>query len=146
MIRDVIISLAQYGLHFRDADQPITSLSLQLLLHDHPACTLLGQPPAQHDTTSKSPFAITGDFEEHTPYSHNQDLHRWIDTLLLCPSAHTNYDPPPLPPPLLYDIDHLQSAVVRATLIYHQDLTLFLSFTEWRTTIDTRNFLLISYI
>ena len=76
LIRDAIISLTPYGLHFRDADQPLTSLSLQLFLHYHPARTLLRQPPAQHDTASTRPFVITGDVEKHTPYSHNQDLHQ----------------------------------------------------------------------
>ena len=84
---------------------------------------------AQHDTTSTCPFAITGDFEEHTPYSYNQYLHQWIDTHRLRSAAHATYDTLS-PPPLLYDIDHLQSTVVRATLIYQQDLLLFLSFTE----------------
>ena len=42
---------------------------------------------------------------------------------------------PPSPPSFLYDTNHLQSTVVRATLIYQQDLILFLSFTEWRTTL-----------
>ena len=97
LIRDAIISLAQFGIHLRDADQPITSLSLQLLLHDQPDRTLLGQPPAQHDSTSTSPFTIIGDVEEHTPYSHNQDLHQWLDTHLIHTTAHIKYDtvPPP---------------------------------------------------
>ena len=133
LIRDAIISLAQYGLHFRDDYQLLTSLSLQLLLHGHPARTLLGKPPAQHDTTSTSPFDITGNFEEHAVYSHNQDLHQWLDIHLLRQATHATYDT--LPPLLLYDIDHLQSTVVRATLIYQQDLILFLSFTKWRTTL-----------
>ena len=75
LIRDAIINLAQYGLHFRDTDQPNTFISLQLLLHTHTNRTLLEQPPSQPDTTSTSLFTITGDMEEHTPYSHNQDLH-----------------------------------------------------------------------
>ena len=134
LIRDAIISFAQFGLHFRDADQPITSLSLQLLLHGHPDGTLLDQPSAQHKTTSNSPFTITGNVEEHTSYSHNQDLHQWLDTHLIHTPTYTKYDTIP-PAPLLYDIDHLQATVVRATLSYRQDLVLFLSFTEWRTTL-----------
>ena len=91
LIRDAIMSLAQHGIHFRDADQPLTSLSLQLLLHGHPARTLFGQPPAQHDTASTSPFAITGAFEEHTPYFHNQDLYQWLDTHLIHTHSHMEY-------------------------------------------------------
>ena len=134
LIRDAIISLAQFGLHLRDADQPITSISLQLLLHDQPDKTLLGQPSPKHATTSNSPFTITGDVEEHTPYSHNQDLHQWFDTHLIHTHRHMEYDTIP-PAPLLYDTDHLQATFVHATLIYKQDLQLFLTFTEWRTTI-----------
>ena len=100
LIRDAIISLAQYSLHFRDADQPLTSLSLQLLLHDHPARTHLEQPSAQHNISSTSPFSITRAFEEHTPYSHNQDLHQWIDTNLLRPADHVYYDTTISNPPL----------------------------------------------
>ena len=43
LIRDAIIGLTQYGLHLRDADQPLTSLSLQLFLN-HPRSTTQPQP------------------------------------------------------------------------------------------------------
>ena len=36
LIRDAIISLAQYGLRYRDADEPIITHTLQLLLHERP--------------------------------------------------------------------------------------------------------------
>ena len=51
LIQDAIISLAQYDLQFRDADQPVPSISLQLMLHTHANRTLLGQPPSQPNTT-----------------------------------------------------------------------------------------------
>ena len=44
LIRDVIVILAQYGLHYRDPDELIITNTLQLLLHEHPDKTLLGQP------------------------------------------------------------------------------------------------------
>ena len=41
LIRDDVLSLARFGLHFRDADQPVITNTLQLLLHDRPDKTLL---------------------------------------------------------------------------------------------------------
>ena len=38
------------------------------------------------------------------------------------------------PPPLLYELDEVEGIFARATATYHQDLTQYLSFAEWRTT------------
>ena len=36
LIRDAILSLAQFGLHYRDADEPVITNTLQLLLYGRP--------------------------------------------------------------------------------------------------------------
>jgi len=67
-----------FGLHYRDADEPIITNTLQLLLHGRPDKTLLGQPHTNTCVDSSSLFTITGNSLEHTPYSHNNDLHQWL--------------------------------------------------------------------
>ena len=41
LIRDSIVSLVQFGIHYRDADEPVITNTLQLLLHSRPDSTLL---------------------------------------------------------------------------------------------------------
>ena len=41
LIRNDVLSLARFGLYFRDADQQVIVNTLQLLLHDRPDKTLL---------------------------------------------------------------------------------------------------------
>ena len=36
LIRDAILSLARFGLNYRDADEPVITNTLQLLLHGCP--------------------------------------------------------------------------------------------------------------
>ena len=58
LIRDAIISLAQYGLYFRDTDEPSTAISLQQLLYiTHLIVPFLDN---QSTTSSPPPFTITG--------------------------------------------------------------------------------------
>ena len=76
LIRDAILSLAQFGLDYCDADEPVITNTLQLLLHRRPDKTLLGQPNTHTIVDTNSPFTIHGNFLEHTPYSHNQELHQ----------------------------------------------------------------------
>ena len=59
LIRDEIISLVQYGLHYWDADEPIINDTLQLLLHERPDKSLIGQPHTTKCCDSDSPFTIT---------------------------------------------------------------------------------------
>ena len=40
------------------------------------------------------------------------------------------------PPPLLYEIDHLLSTVAHATIIYQQNIIIFLASAEWCTTLE----------
>ena len=104
LIRDAIISLAQYGLHYRDADEPVITNTLQMLLHERPDKSLLGQPHTTKCCDSNSPFTITGNIQEHTPYSHNHDLHQWLRLASRHPfTAIGQYDMPP--PPLLYELE-----------------------------------------
>ena len=41
LIRDAIVSLTHYGFHYRDADEPIITNTIQLLLHERPDKTIL---------------------------------------------------------------------------------------------------------
>ena len=82
LIRDDILSLVQYGIHFRNPDKPVLIITLQFLLHDLPQLTLLDQSLSHSPNINTSPFTITGDCHEHTPYAHNQDLHQWFDAQL----------------------------------------------------------------
>ena len=59
LIRDAIIILAQYGLHYRDADEPVITNTRQLLLHKRPYKSLIGQPHTTKCCDSNSPFTIT---------------------------------------------------------------------------------------
>jgi len=78
LIRDALISLAQYGLHYRDTDEPVITNTLQLLLHERTDKSLIGQPHTAKCCDSNNPFTITGNIQEHTPYSHNHELHQWL--------------------------------------------------------------------
>ena len=73
--------------------------------------------------------------EEHTIYSHNEDLHQWLDKTIT-QSYFNQPNNTPLPPPLLlYEFDYFLSTVDHATLLYQKDIILFLISTEWRTTL-----------
>ena len=102
LIRDAIVSLAQYGLHFRNADEPIITNTLQLLLHKQPDRILLGQSHSNGCADSNSQFTIVGNRLEHTPYFHNHKLHQWLKTTTHHTTARVIDNRPP--PPLLYEI------------------------------------------
>ena len=76
LIRDTIVSLAQYGLHFQDTDEPVITNILQLLLREHPDYILLEQPHSNKYTDPNIPFTIVGNRLEHIPYTHNHDMHQ----------------------------------------------------------------------
>ena len=78
LIRDSIASLAQFGIHYRDADGPIITNTLKLLLHSRPNGTLLQQLITNRLADSNISFTIIGNKQEHTPYSHNHELHQWL--------------------------------------------------------------------
>lgn len=78
LIRDTIVSLAQYGLHFQDTDEPVITNILQLLLREHPGYILLEQPHSNKYTDPNIPFTIVGNRLEHIPYTHNHDMHQWL--------------------------------------------------------------------
>ena len=69
LIRDAIVSLAEYGLHFRDEDEPVITITLQLLLYERLDRTLLGQPHSNKCTNSNSttPLLATGSNIHLTP-------------------------------------------------------------------------------
>ena len=133
LIRDAILSFARFGLHYRDADEPVITNTLQLLLYGRPDKTLLGQPHTNACVDSNSPFTITGNSLEHTPYSHNNDVHQWLQHMTNTQTRkNTPVEYPP--PPLLYEADEIATAITNATTIYHHDIMEYLTFTEWRTT------------
>ena len=135
LIRDDILSLVQYGIHFRNPDKPVLIITLQLLLHDLLQFTLLDQSLSHSPNINTSPFTITGDCHEHTPYAHNQDLHQWFDVQLSTDTVDQHDNQPLTPSPLLYEVEEFLTVVDEAMLSYYQDITHFLSFTEWRTTL-----------
>ena len=132
LIRDAILSLAQFGLHYRDADEPVITNTLQLLLHCRPDKKLLGQPNTHTIADTNSPFTIHKDVLEHTPYSHNQELHQWLKSTTTTYPNIVYSDIPP--PPLLYEVDKIDDAIIQTSSTYHHDLTHYLAFAEWRTT------------
>ena len=103
LIRDVIVSLAQYGLHYRDADEPIITNILQLLLHERPEKSLLGQLHTTKCYDSNILFTITGNLLEHTPYSHHHELHQWLRIASRHPFTEIGQNDMQ-PPPLLYEL------------------------------------------
>ena len=116
LIRDAILSLAQFGLHYRDADEPVLTNTLQLLLYRRQDKTLLGQPNTHAILDTNSPFTIHGNVLEHTPYSHYQELHQWLKS----PTAtypHVACDDI-APPPLLYEVDEVDDAITQAADTY----------------------------
>ena len=132
LIRDAILSLAQFGLHYRDADEPVITNTLQLLLHRRSDKTLLGQPNTHTIVDTNSPFTIHGDVLEHTPYSHNQELHQWL-TSTPPTYPHIAYDDI-APPPLLYEVDEIDDTITQAANTYNNDLIHYPVFAEWHTT------------
>ena len=136
LIRDAIVSLAQFGLHFRDADEPILAISLQLLLHHTLEYTVLGQPNTLTGTTSNSPFTIKGNSTGHLPFAHKQDLHLRLDAMIQRYSMNQHLNHPSAPPLLLYKLPELLSTIDQATLCYQQDIIQFLQFAEWCTTLS----------
>ena len=68
MIPDDIVSLAQYGLHYRGADEPLITNTLQLLLHECLDRTLLEKPHTNKCCDATIHFTVTGNILEHTPY------------------------------------------------------------------------------
>ena len=135
LIRDSNVSLAQYRLHYRDADEPIITNTLHLLLHERPDKSLLGQPHTTKCYDSNIPLTITDNLLEHSPYSHNHVLHQWFRVVLRHPFTDNGHHimQPPL---LMYEVEIIGVAFARATESFHQDITQYLSFTEWRTTLS----------
>ena len=130
LIRDAIISLAQYGLHFRDIDKPVLTITLQLLLYDQYQHILLDQLFFNPLTILTSPFTITGDRNELIPYALNQNLHQWLDKKISDYTVDQHDNQPLLSPPSLYKVEELLTVIDQATLFYHQCVVLFLSFIE----------------
>ena len=129
LIRDVIVSLAQYGLHYSDADEPTITRTLQLLLHERPDKSRFGQPHTTRCCDLNSPFTITCNLLEHTSHSHNHELHQWLritSRYHFTDIGHHDMQPPPL----LYKVDEIGEAFTRATESFHRDITQYLSFTE----------------
>ena len=112
LTRDVIVSLAQYGMHYRDVDEPITTNTLQLLLYKRPVKTLLGQPHTNKCSDSNSTFNIQ-------VTSLNTRL---IPTSMNSTSGSESHR----------DIHSLTTEMI----FYRLHLTHYLSFTEWRTIIS----------
>lgn len=134
LIRDTIISLAQYGLHFQNIDRPVINSSLHLLVHKILHHTLMGQSTTHICIDSTIPFTITKNRDEYNLYAHNQDLYQW---LVQIPPRHTvdRYDNQLLPsPPLLFEVEEFQFTIERATSSYQEDIIQFLTFTERHTT------------
>ena len=132
LIRDAILILTQFGLHYRDADELVITNTLRLFLHGRPDKTLLGQPNNHTIADANSPFTIHGNVLEHTPYSHNYELHQWITSTTTTSYPHTDYSALP-PPLLLYEVEEIDEAITQASNTYHHDLTYYLALAEWRT-------------
>ena len=107
--------------------------TLQILLPGRLDKTLLDHSYTNAYVDSNSPSTITGNRLEHSPYSHNRELHQWLKTTTHHNTQQCDYDnyPPPL---LLYDIEEIDAVTTQATTTYHDDITQYLTFTEWRTT------------
>ena len=133
LIRNAILSLARFGFQYRDADEPVITNTLQLLLHERQDKTLLGQPHTNACVNSNSPFTITGNSLEHAPYSHNNELHQWLQHMTNTQARTHALDAYPSPP-LLYDDDEITTVITTATTTYHNDIMEYLTFTEWRRT------------
>ena len=68
LIRDDIVSLAQYSIHYRDADELVITDTLQLMLHDRSGRTLFGQSYSNNCTDLNIPFNIVRKWHKHTAY------------------------------------------------------------------------------
>ena len=78
-------------------------------LRENSAPSVLEQPHTNACVDSNSPFTITDHRIEHTPYSHNTEIHQWLKHMTrqhpqLC--DHENYPPPPL----LYEVEDIDAA------------------------------------
>ena len=94
---------------------------------------LLGQSHTTAWVDSNSPFTITDNSPEYTPYSHNNKLHQWLQNMPNTQTrTHVLDDYPP--PPLLYNAEEIAMATTTATTTYHHYLMEYLTFTKWCTT------------
>ena len=121
LIHDDITSLAQYGLHYRDADEPIITNTLPLLLHEHPDRTFLDQPHTNRYVDLSIPFTIIGNIVEHTPCSLNHELHQWLkvathpSNIYLDNNSHS-------PHTLLYEVKEVEAAAIQASASYQHNM------------------------
>lgn len=116
LILDVLLSLAQFGLQYRDSDEPVINNTLQLLLHDRPDKALIGQSHINACLDSICLFTITSNILNYTPYSHNDELHQWLQHMTHAQPQiydHDNYSPHPL----LYGVEEIAAATT--TMILH---------------------------
>ena len=111
LLRDAIISLAQFGLHFRDTDEPIITISLQQLLHNTYNCTVLGQSLPTTCTSSSSSFIITGNRTGYLPFAHKQDLHLWLEDMIPLYSVNQHHHHLFAPSLLIYELSELISTI-----------------------------------
>ena len=80
--------ISTYGIHLRDANQPIITNTLQTLLHHTDNPLLLGQPRHSTTNTNPTPFNINGDSITHLPFTHRQSLLNSLTELVALLTAH----------------------------------------------------------
>ena len=118
LIRDEILSLAQFVLHFRDTDELIIAITLQRLLHDTSNCTVYDQTLLTTSTTPNSPFTIIGNKTGQLSFAHKQDLHLWLEAVIPLYSMNQQHIHLSAPSPLLFELPELLSTIGQATICY----------------------------
>ena len=121
LIHDDITSLAQYGLHYRDTDEPIITNTLPLLLNERPDRIFLGQPHTNRCVDLSIPFTIIGNIVEHIPYSHNHELHQWLKVATHPSNICLDNDSRP-PHTLMYEVEEIEAAATQASTSYQHNM------------------------
>ena len=123
--------ISTYGIHLRDADQPIITNTLQTLLHHTDNPLLLGQTRQSTTNTNPTPFNINGDSSTHLPFTHRQPLHNSLTDLVASLTTHPTLitiDCPHLPHQ--YTPAEITAALTQAHCLYLTDISMFLTFAE----------------
>ena len=118
LILGAILGLAQFGLHFRDSDVTIITISLQQLHHGTSDYIILGQPLPTPSTTSNIPFTIIGNNVGTLPFVHKQDLHLWLEAVIPFYSVNQHHNHLSAPSPLLYELPECLSTIEQAIICY----------------------------
>ena len=128
--------MSTYGIYLRDTDEPIITNTLQTLLYHADTSPLIGLSQQTNTNLNLSLFNIIGDGPAHLPFTHRQPLHNSLTKLIsTLTNHHTNIAVDHQYLPHLHAYTTITTAFTQAHCQYLTDITMYLTFAEWRTNI-----------